>query len=55
MRKGDVCWNTAVGSEENSGRVLFDGRRLQDLDFTWDPVGHLPVSQAFDNFLPDDQ
>ncbi|KAG0144059.1 hypothetical protein CROQUDRAFT_724184 [Cronartium quercuum f. sp. fusiforme G11] len=42
MRKGDVCWNTAMGSTENQGRVLFDGRCLQDLDITWDPVGHLP-------------
>lgn len=44
MRKGDVCWNTAMGASSNEGRVLFDGRMLQDLEFSWDPIGHLPVS-----------
>ncbi|EGF99872.1 uncharacterized protein MELLADRAFT_112328 [Melampsora larici-populina 98AG31] len=42
MRRGDVCHNTAVGARVNEGRVLFDGRCLQDLDITWDHLGHLP-------------
>lgn len=42
MRRGDVCHNTAIGSRVNEGRVLFDGKCLQDLDITWDHLGHLP-------------
>lgn len=33
-----------MGASSNEGRVLFDGRMLQDLEFSWDPIGHLPVS-----------
>ncbi|POW21979.1 hypothetical protein PSHT_01707 [Puccinia striiformis] len=45
LKKGDVCWNLAIGDFGNEGKLLFDGRFLRDLNFEFDEVGHLPVGQ----------
>ncbi|EFP87507.2 uncharacterized protein PGTG_13878 [Puccinia graminis f. sp. tritici CRL 75-36-700-3] len=42
LKKGDVCWNLAIGDFGNEGKLLFDGRFLRDLLFEFDDVGHLP-------------
>ncbi|KAI8450298.1 hypothetical protein BY996DRAFT_4229232 [Phakopsora pachyrhizi] len=42
LRTGDVCWNTAIGSRENLGKVIYDGQVLRELQQLWDPTGHLP-------------
>jgi len=42
LKKGDVCWNSAIGDFGNEGKLLFDGRFLRDLLFEFDEVGHLP-------------
>jgi hypothetical protein len=43
-RRGDIFWNVAVGSSDNTGRLIYDGKHLQELQVLWDSVGHLPVS-----------
>ncbi|KAI0067038.1 hypothetical protein BV25DRAFT_1820201 [Artomyces pyxidatus] len=42
LRAGDVVWDTAVGDEGNVGRLIWDGRYLIDLDYTYSPIGDLP-------------
>ncbi|RXW18224.1 hypothetical protein EST38_g7633 [Candolleomyces aberdarensis] len=42
MRMGDVVWDIAVGDEGNVGRLVYDGKYLIDLDYTWNPIGDLP-------------
>ncbi|CAO1623521.1 unnamed protein product [Jaminaea pallidilutea] len=42
LRKGDIVWNTAMGDDDNVGRLIFDGQYLRDLAFHYDKVGHLP-------------
>ncbi|KAA1472720.1 hypothetical protein DENSPDRAFT_778551 [Dentipellis sp. KUC8613] len=42
MRAGDVVWDTAVGDEGNVGRLVWDGRYLIDLDYTYSQTGDLP-------------
>ncbi|GAA5858518.1 hypothetical protein JCM8547_007343 [Rhodosporidiobolus lusitaniae] len=42
LRKGDVVRNVAVEAFGNVGALLFDGRYLRDLSFSYDVVGHLP-------------
>ncbi|POW14408.1 hypothetical protein PSHT_07446 [Puccinia striiformis] len=36
LKKGDVCWNLAIGDFGNEGKLLFDGRFLRDLNFEFD-------------------
>ncbi|PLW38095.1 hypothetical protein PCASD_11811 [Puccinia coronata f. sp. avenae] len=52
LKKGDVCWNTAIGDFGNEGKLLFDGRFLRDLLFEFDEVGHLPSWLNMLNFPP---
>ncbi|MBW0478115.1 hypothetical protein O181_017830 [Austropuccinia psidii MF-1] len=42
LKRGDVCWNVAMGNVANQGRLIYDGKRLKQLEFLWDPIGHLP-------------
>ncbi|KAG7092560.1 hypothetical protein E1B28_008909 [Marasmius oreades] len=42
IRFGDVVWDIAVGDEGNVGRMIWDGRYLLDLDYTYSAVGDLP-------------
>ncbi|KAG7441512.1 uncharacterized protein BT62DRAFT_923288 [Guyanagaster necrorhizus] len=35
LRAGDVVWDVAVGDEANLGRMVWDGRYLIDLDYTY--------------------
>ncbi|EAU86636.2 hypothetical protein CC1G_07294 [Coprinopsis cinerea okayama7 len=42
MRMGDVVWDIAVGDEGNVGRLVYDGKYLIDLDYTYNPIGDLP-------------
>ncbi|KAI0031884.1 hypothetical protein K488DRAFT_86387 [Vararia minispora EC-137] len=42
MRAGDVVWDTAVGDEGNAGRLIWDGRYLIDLDYTYSLMGDIP-------------
>ncbi|KAF5339725.1 hypothetical protein D9611_009086 [Ephemerocybe angulata] len=42
MRMGDVVWDIAVGDEGNVGRLVYDGKYLIDLDYTFNPIGDLP-------------
>jgi hypothetical protein len=43
LLKGDVVANVAIEAFGNVGKLLFDGRFLRDLSFSFDIVGHLPV------------
>jgi hypothetical protein len=36
-----VCWSSAV-LIARTGKLIFDGKYLRDLSFSYDPVGHLP-------------
>ncbi|KAF9265476.1 hypothetical protein L218DRAFT_898215 [Marasmius fiardii PR-910] len=42
IRFGDVVWDIAVGDEGNVGRMIWDGKYLIDLDYTYSTVGDLP-------------
>ncbi|TFK23848.1 hypothetical protein FA15DRAFT_681011 [Coprinopsis marcescibilis] len=42
MRMGDVIWDIAAGDEGNVGRLVYDGKYLIDLDYTYNPIGDLP-------------
>ncbi|KAI0049341.1 hypothetical protein FA95DRAFT_1581814 [Auriscalpium vulgare] len=42
LRPGDVVWDTAVGDEGNVGRLVWDGRYLIDLEYTYSQIGDLP-------------
>ncbi|CAH7682118.1 expressed protein [Phakopsora pachyrhizi] len=42
LRKGDLCWNLAIGDFGNEGRLIFDGSYCRDLGFEVDEIGHLP-------------
>ncbi|KDN47761.1 hypothetical protein K437DRAFT_92302 [Tilletiaria anomala UBC 951] len=42
LRKGDVVWDCALGSQRNEGKYIFDGNFLRDLSYVFDPAGHLP-------------
>ncbi|KAL0071316.1 hypothetical protein AAF712_001172 [Marasmius tenuissimus] len=42
IRFGDVVWDIAVGDEGNVGRMIWDGKYLVDLDYTYSTVGDLP-------------
>ncbi|KAK1235997.1 hypothetical protein PQX77_000766 [Marasmius sp. AFHP31] len=42
VRFGDVVWDVAVGDEGNVGRMIWDGKYLVDLDYTYSTVGDLP-------------
>ncbi|KAL0581549.1 hypothetical protein V5O48_000478 [Marasmius crinis-equi] len=42
VRFGDVIWDVAVGDEGNVGRMIWDGKYLIDLDYTYSKVGDLP-------------
>ncbi|ETW75243.1 hypothetical protein HETIRDRAFT_331665 [Heterobasidion irregulare TC 32-1] len=42
LRPGDVVWDMAVGDEGNTGRLVWDGRFLIDLDYTYSDMGDLP-------------
>ncbi|KAF5360319.1 hypothetical protein D9758_009121 [Tetrapyrgos nigripes] len=42
MRLGDVVWDMAVGDEGNIGRLVWDGKYLIDLDYTYSTIGDLP-------------
>jgi chemotaxis protein histidine kinase CheA len=44
LRRGDVVHNVACGDFANEGKLVSDSRYLRDLSYTYDPVGHLPVS-----------
>ncbi|KAI9608014.1 hypothetical protein H4Q26_005467 [Puccinia striiformis f. sp. tritici PST-130] len=46
FRIGDIFCNTAIGSSDNAGRLIYDGQHLHELQYVWDPVGHLPVRLA---------
>ncbi|POW11609.1 hypothetical protein PSTT_05150 [Puccinia striiformis] len=52
LKKGDVCWNLAIGDFGNEGKLLFDGRFLRDLNFEFDEVGHLPSWLNMLDFSP---
>ncbi|KAI0300551.1 hypothetical protein B0F90DRAFT_1810405 [Multifurca ochricompacta] len=39
LRVGDVVWDTALGDEGNVGRLVWDGRYLIDLDYTFSQIG----------------
>ncbi|KAA1130582.1 hypothetical protein PGTUg99_001412 [Puccinia graminis f. sp. tritici] len=41
-RRGDIFWNAALGSSDNTGRLIYDGQHLQELQVLWDSVGQLP-------------
>ncbi|KAH8996661.1 hypothetical protein EDB92DRAFT_1841086 [Lactarius akahatsu] len=50
LRVGDVVWDTALGDEGNTGRLVWDGRYLIDLDFSFsqiagdrNPIAHLDI------------
>ncbi|CCM01783.1 uncharacterized protein FIBRA_03850 [Fibroporia radiculosa] len=42
LRAGDVVWDVAAGDEANTGRMVWDGSYLLDLDYTWSRTGDLP-------------
>ncbi|POW11588.1 hypothetical protein PSTT_05151, partial [Puccinia striiformis] len=42
LRIGDIFCNMAIGSSDNAGRLIYDGQHLHELQYVWDPVGHLP-------------
>ncbi|KNE98614.1 hypothetical protein PSTG_08166 [Puccinia striiformis f. sp. tritici PST-78] len=42
FRIGDIFCNMAIGSSDNAGRLIYDGQHLHELQYVWDPVGHLP-------------
>ncbi|GAA5907302.1 hypothetical protein JCM6882_002801 [Rhodosporidiobolus microsporus] len=42
MKKGDIVSNVACEAFGNVGKMVFDGRYLRDLAFSFDVVGHLP-------------
>ncbi|KAI0254555.1 hypothetical protein BJV78DRAFT_1185167 [Lactifluus subvellereus] len=44
LRVGDVVWDTALGDEGNVGRLVWDGRYLIDLDYTYSQIGDVPSS-----------
>ncbi|KAF8483548.1 hypothetical protein DFH94DRAFT_625513 [Russula ochroleuca] len=44
LRVGDVIWDTALGDEGNVGRLVWDGRYLIDLDYTFSQIGDIPSS-----------
>ncbi|KAH9072938.1 hypothetical protein EDB83DRAFT_145205 [Lactarius deliciosus] len=44
LRVGDVVWDTALGDEGNTGRLVWDGRYLIDLDFSFSQIGDVPPS-----------
>ncbi|KZV68880.1 hypothetical protein PENSPDRAFT_581794 [Peniophora sp. CONT] len=52
LRSGDVVWDTALGDEGNTGRMLWDGRYLIDLDYTYTPLGDVPGSLPSLAFAP---
>ena len=52
LRAGDVVWDTALGDEGNTGRMLWDGRYLVDLDYTYTPLGDVPGSLPSLAFAP---
>lgn len=52
LRRGDVCWNVAIGDFGNEGKLLYDGRFLRDLLFEFDEVGHLPSWLNMLDFSP---
>ncbi|KAI9465833.1 hypothetical protein BJY52DRAFT_1202087 [Lactarius psammicola] len=44
LRVGDVVWDTALGDEGNTGRLVWDGRYLIDLDYSFSQIGDVPPS-----------
>ncbi|THU82136.1 hypothetical protein K435DRAFT_692107 [Dendrothele bispora CBS 962.96] len=42
VRMGDVVWDIAVGDNGNFGRMIWDGKYLIDLDYTYSEVGDVP-------------
>jgi len=42
LRPGDTVWDVAVGDEGNTGRMVWDGNFLLDLDYAYSPSGDLP-------------
>ncbi|KAI9451790.1 hypothetical protein F5148DRAFT_1332851 [Russula earlei] len=44
LRVGDVIWDIALGDEGNVGRLVWDGRYLIDLDYTFSHIGDVPPS-----------
>lgn len=52
LRVGDVVWDTALGDEGNTGRLLWDGRYLIDLDYAYSQIGEVPPSMPALAFPP---
>lgn len=43
-KRGDIVQNVAIDPFGNVGKLIQDGKFLRDFSFTYDIVGHLPVS-----------
>jgi len=52
LRVGDVVWDTALGDEGNVGRLVWDGRYLIDLDYSFSQIGDIPPSLPALAFAP---
>ncbi|KAG8883941.1 hypothetical protein FRB97_005615 [Tulasnella sp. 331] len=42
LRVGDVVHDLAAGDEANTGRLIWDGNYLIDLDYSYNPIGEIP-------------
>ncbi|KAG9031285.1 hypothetical protein FRB95_002925 [Tulasnella sp. JGI-2019a] len=42
LRVGDVVHDLAAGDEANTGRLVWDGNYLIDLDYSYNPIGEIP-------------
>jgi len=52
LRVGDVVWDIALGDEGNVGRLVWDGRYLVDLDYSFSQIGDVPPSLPALAFAP---
>ncbi|KAG8924172.1 hypothetical protein FRC02_010611 [Tulasnella sp. 418] len=42
LKIGDIVWDIAAGEDANTGRMVWDGNYLIDLDYTFSPTGEIP-------------
>ncbi|KAG8938125.1 hypothetical protein FRC03_007627, partial [Tulasnella sp. 419] len=42
LEVGDIVWDVAAGQEYNTGRMIWDGNYLVDLDYTYSLTGDVP-------------
>jgi hypothetical protein len=42
IKRGDVIRDVVQGTYRNMGKSVFDGQRLQRLDYSWDSYGTVP-------------